>query len=881
MLRGWVQTQVVDEDLLAHRIDPSRPVCYVLQIRQLSALVVVEEEARRLGLHSPMAPMRAADAHAVSHGVEQTDMAADVVANHASASASGATAGATGDATSPAPAQAPRAAASDAGAPQPDALYAPPRRLGAGGPIDGDEPHSFFFLTRSGQPSPLSSVPYRYAPRLARLVARVRADPGFDVQLVPTHVFWGREPERQDSILKALFAEGWGIPGVLRQALRVLIHGRATLLRFGEPLSLRALMDGATDEPLALRRAARLLRVEFRRERERVVGPNLSHRYTLINSVIESEPVRKAIDAEAVRRSIDRDRAEAAARRAAWEIAANMSYGLIRAFELGLKLLWNRLYDGVLAHRMDELRAVAAGSTLVYLPCHRSHIDYLLLSFLIFQQGMPPPHVAAGANLNLPLVGSLLRRGGAFFLRRSFRDDPLYGAVFAEYLHAMINRGHSTEYFVEGGRSRTGRMLQPKAGLLAMTVESWQRTPGRSLVLVPVYIGYERLLEGDTYLAELSGRPKQKESLLGLVRSLRVLREHFGAVHVNIGEPLRIDEHLRRHGIAPGVAVDDAQLRPAISALALEVVRRINDAVVLNPVNLLSIALLGAPRHAMDARAREQALEMLQQLMRRAPYSARQVVADEPPATMIADAERNGVIARITHPLGDVLHVPVAQAPLLAYFRNNVLHAFALPALLACALTQNERFEASRLRDLAQRMLPFLRAELFVSWTAESLPARVDDVVAAFGALGLVRGDLPLLSAPPVGTAGSVSLHALAQSMRQPLERYFIVLAVLGRQGSGATSARELEDLCYLLAQRMALLHEAPSPEFFDRSAFRALIDTLIDLGWVRVENERLTFGEAVEAAAADASWLLSNEVRRAIAQVVAPAESAQPASAV
>jgi glycerol-3-phosphate O-acyltransferase len=808
LLRRWVDVQVVGAEELLQGLDRGKPVCWALQIRQLSALVVLDEQVRRLGLPLPLAPL-----------------------------------------------------ASE----------------GAGGSALGVERHAFFFLTPGGQPSPLRSRPYAYAPRLQRLAAAVRADPSADVLVVPVHVFWGRAPKTQDSILKALFAEGWAIPGVLRQIVRVLIHGRQTMLQFGEPMSLRAMVHGAEDDGLAVRRAARLLRATFRRERERVVGPNLSHRHTLINAVVEGEPVQRAIDDEVNARGIVRERAEASARRAAWEIASNYSYPFIRAFDLVLQLLWNRLYDGIASHRFDTLREVAGGATVIYVPCHRSHIDYLLLSYLIYDRGLPPPHVAAGANLNLPVVGGLLRRGGAFFLRRSFRGDALYAAVFAEYLHAMIARGFPIEYFVEGGRSRTGRMLAPKSGLLSMTVDSWLREPRRPLVFVPVYIGYERLLEGDTYVAELSGKPKSKESLLGLAMSLRRLREQFGRVHVNVGEPIVLGAFLSARGAGetgPADTADttdaarprvasagaDAALRAAVGALGLEIVTRINDAAVVNPVNLVSVAMLGSPRHAMDAAQLARQIDLLRDLLARVPYSSRIELTALDGREVVAEAERTGMLWRIAHPLGDVLQVPAAQAPLLAYFRNNVLHVWALPALLAALLAQHPAIGRGRLLEIARRVFPFLRADLFLSWDAAALDAKVDACIEAFAALGLTD---PAPDAP-----GRGALHTLAQLMRQPLERYFITLTVLAGQPAGTLSPKALEDLCFLLAQRMAFLHEAGSPEFFDRASFRAIITTLGDLGWVGVRDGRLVFDAALGEAAGDAAWLLSGDLRLAIAQL-------------
>jgi glycerol-3-phosphate O-acyltransferase len=833
ILRRLTDVQVVGADALDAKLDRGTPVCWALQFRQLTALVVLDEQVRRLGLPLPLAPLAAAGSDGAPRSVES---------------------------------------------------------------------HSFFYLTRDGQPSPLDTRPYAYAPRLARLAAAVRADPSADVTIVPVHVFWGRAPRNQDSILKALFAEGWAMHGTLRQLVRVLIHGRQTLLEFGEPMSLRAMVEGAEDDAHAVRRAARLLRAQYRRVRERVVGPDLSHRHTLINAVIAGEPVQRAIEEDAGARGVGRDRAEAAARRAAWEIASNYSYPFIRAFDLGLQVLWNRLYDGISATRLDELRTIASDATIVYVPCHRSHIDYLLLSFLIYYQGLPPPHVAAGANLNLPVVGNLLRRGGAFFLRRSFRGDALYAAVFAEYLHQVIARGFPIEYFVEGGRSRTGRTLAPKVGLLAMTVESWLREPVRPLVFVPVYIGYERLLEGDTYVAELSGRPKQKESLVGLVRSLRKLREHFGRVHVNVGEPIPLGPFMGEHGVAIGAAripgpaeatVDpeaaqsqaqkqarpptstqtetparlsaartkaDTALRAAVDALALRIVTRINDAAVVNPVNLVSVAMLGSPRHAMDAAQLVRQLDLLRELLERVPYSERVVVTPLSGAEIVEQAERTGLLWRIAHPLGDVLQVHGSQVALLAYFRNNVQHVWAVPSLLATLLAQQPGIARDRLMPVARRAFPFLRHGLFMSWDDAAFDARAGACLDAFDALGLTGG--------PAGARGSAALHALAQLLRQPLERWFIAMSVLTGQGSGALSPKALEDLCFLLAQRMAFLHEAGSPEFFDRASFRAIISTLDELGWVRTVDGRLVFDGRLVEAAEDAPWLLSADVRFAIAQV-------------
>ena len=141
--------------------------------------------------------------------------------------------------------------------------------------------------------------------------------------------------------------------------------------------------------------------------------------------------------------------------------------------------VWNRVYDGVKINHAGTLKDVSEGNEVVYVPCHRSHMDYLLMSYIIYHQGYALPHIAAGINLNIPVVGRFLRKGGAFFIRRSFGGNALYTVVFMKYLAAIMARGHSIEYFIEGGRSRTGRLLHPKTGMLSMTVRSFLRDPVR------------------------------------------------------------------------------------------------------------------------------------------------------------------------------------------------------------------------------------------------------------------------------------------------------------------------------------------------------------------------------------------------------------------
>ena len=264
-----------------------------------------------------------------------------------------------------------------------------------------------------------------------------------------------------------------------------------------------------------------------------------------------------------------------------------------------------------------------------------------------------------------------MRYCGAFFLRRSFRGDTLYSTVFGEYLHHLQRHGVPLEYFIEGGRSRTGFTLPPKTGLLAMSIASFAREHRRPLVFVPVYIGYEKLFEAESYLRELSGLPKEKESLRGLLQTLRRLRKIYGTVHVNFGEPLDLAAFLEVH--RPDWRSTPPESLPAWSRevahrLAAELARRIDEAAVVGPINLIALAMRDAPAQGLTAAALHERIAHDLALLR--PFSPVCVMTSLNEAQIIARAERLGHIEK----RGERFCLPAGQAARLAYFRNNVLH---------------------------------------------------------------------------------------------------------------------------------------------------------------------------------------------------------------
>jgi len=708
---------------------------------------------------------------------------------------------------------------------------------------------------------------------LAMLLEAVRANPDLDVQLIPVSILVGRAPDRQTGWFRVLFSENWVVVGRFRRLLSILLNGRGTIIQFAAPVSLRQFLGDNQDAPNSLRKLSRVLRVHFNRVRAAVIGPDLSHRRTLINTVLDAEPVRSAIAASASKENITLDQARARAQKFAWEIAADLSHTVVRSISFLLTGFWNKIYDGVQMHHFDKLRAIAPGHEIVYVPCHRSHIDYLLLSYLLYRNGLVVPHIAAGVNLNLPIIGPILRRGGAFFMRRSFKGNALYSAVFTEYVRQLFAHGIALEYFIEGGRSRTGRLLAPRGGMLAMTLKSFVRESRRPVVFQPVYIGYEKLIEGASYIGELSGQAKQKESLLGLLRSFNILRNRYGKVAVNFAEPILLTDLLTE--VEPNwqdaIRREDDKpewFNPAIDALSERIQVNINRAADVNPINLLALALLSAPKHAMAESDLIAQIDLCRALLTELPYSDRITVTSLDAKQIVAYGEQMQFVQRIAHPLGDVLVSEGKNAILLSYFRNNVLHLVATPAWIACCFLNNRRMARATVLRLGRLVYPFIQSELFLPWNEAQFTERINATIEFLIARRVLDSDSDgrIISRGPGQGDGAFQLRAIAQNLLQAFERYYIAIAALVRNGPHTLSAAELENLCSLTAQRLSLLQELNAPEFFDKSLFRGFIQKLRErrVVWTD-EGGKLDFDSELEAVARDAKVILSREIRHGI----------------
>jgi len=802
LLALWVKSKVLPENTSALEINPDKPVCYVLETRSASNLMLLDLKCRELGLPSPRRVL----------GTEELRSWRSV--------------------------------------------YSLIPRKGALG---------------KGQSSRDDTG------KLKDILEAVQSSDGEqDVQLIPVFILWGRPVEKEERWYRAFFSDNWNITGRFKKFVTIMLHGRNTLVQFKSVISIQEEMKtkawAGLDQRLNEDIGERLHQL-----RRATIGPDLSHRRTLVDDLLKTVAVKRAIVHAMQEEGMSKEKAVAKARKYADEIAANYTSSAIKVFEILLSWLWTKLYDGIEVGGFERLQETAAGNGLIYVPCHRSHIDYMLLSYILYTRGIVPPHIAAGINLNLPLVGSFLRACGAFYIRRSFKDNPLYGAVFNEYLHANFVRGVSVEYFVEGGRSRTGRMMDPRPGMLQMTVRSYLRNSDTPLVFVPVYIGYEKLVESKTYIRELGGKKKKKESIFGIFRSLQGLKGSFGKVHVNFGEPVPLSDILTEVSPAWRKEKYDAKYRPewlpeAVNLLGETIASRINEAAAVNPVNLVAVALLSTPKGSMGVSELARQAEMYLTLLKNLPYSDSVTLPDMSGQEMVDYVEKTGMLLRYPHDMGDVLHLDDKVSVLMTYFRNNILHLLIVPSVIASCFINKRELSDEAVEHLVSTMYPFLRKELTLHNSRDNLGDEIKQAINTLLEMGLLvrHWDTNELRRPTSTTLEAMQLRVLAESVRPMLERYYMGVFVLRQQGSGCLTNAELEAQMASMAKRMSMLFELNSPDYSDKALFRHFTATLLEQGMVNADGEgKLHYSDELASFNQDTKAILYQQIRHSIHQVV------------
>jgi glycerol-3-phosphate O-acyltransferase len=693
-----------------------------------------------------------------------------------------------------------------------------------------------------------------------------------DLQVVPVFITWGRTPGKGKPGLGDLITYK-AAPSWLRKLFIVLFLGRDNFVNYSKAVSARTMANQHGSDQSIAQKLVRVASTHFHRKRQSMTGPTLLERQELNNSVLGSDAVRRAMAEESRAKKVSHEKAKERAQSYITEVAADYREGLIRFGDRILTRIWNKIYNGISVGHAERIRELAAnGHEIIYVPCHRSHMDYLLLTYVIYHEGMVTPHIAAGINLNFWPVGKIFRRCGAFFLRRSFAGNKLYTAVFREYLELLFNKGYSVKYYPEGGRSRTGRLIPPKTGMLAMTIQAMLKGVNRPVSLVPVYIGYENVMEVKSYLNELKGSKKKKESNLQVFTAIKKLK-NYGHGYVNFGEPIQLNQFLESH-VPNWRECRDAEpekkpawLTPAVNELANDVMTRINRAAALNGMALISLCLLSSKTQTMSESELKQAMGDFIDLFKQAPFSNDATIPEASADELLKDTLKLGRFDIQDDDYGRLISPQPKSAVYLTYYRNNILHLFAIPGLIMASVFAKKGISKNKVFELIASLYPLLQKELFLHLSQDEALAHTDALITTLVSNGLLREVDNELLPPDAHCKQYHSAWLLSRCMQETLQRYAVVLTILDKEKSISRGALERESK--KVAERLSVLYGLSSPEFYDKNVLSSFISALKENHWLDSEKDgSLKYSEECEALREDVMALIWPEMMQHLENV-------------
>lgn len=707
-----------------------------------------------------------------------------------------------------------------------------------------------------------------------QLLKAHQQDIDLDAQLIPVSIVWGRAAGKEKPGLLSLISDSES-PNPLRKLFIVLFSGRSNFIRFSRPVSIRYMADKHGSDSYAGHKLLRVARFHFYRQKLAATGPKLWAKENMYHSVLSAPSVKKAMQEEVEHSRKDLVAVKKEAKKLLVEIAADYRDSYIRVANRFLAWLWNKLYNGIEVNNAEVVRELAElGHEIIYVPCHRSHMDYLLLSYVIYNQGLVPPHIAAGINLNFGPVGPILRRGGAFFLRRSFKGDKLYAAIFREYLGQLFMKGYSVKYFTEGGRSRTGRLLPPKTGMLAMTIQAMLRGIDRPVTFVPVYLGYEHVMEVSTYLKELKGSAKKTESVSGIFKAIKNLRD-YGYGYVNFGTPLTLNEFLNNNVSDWREQIDALKLQkpnwltPVCNKLAVDIMRSINRSCALNAATLSAITLLAAEQQTLSREELESQLDLYLTLQQKARYSDLVTFPEESGKALVDHLIKLRKVDVKSDDFGQMLSFNAEESILMTYYRNNIIHLFAIPSLIAAQVLMHKLLAKEQIITAVKQLYPLFADEWFM--TEQDPSDYAESVIDAMieSQLLLVQGDM--LQAPQRQSQQRFALKLLANIIGRTLQRYAIVLNLL--KWRHQMPRTEVEEKCLAIAARLRAMYGIKSPEFTDKKVLSALCSSLKDNGYVVADEQGyLSAAPSLTELTDTVTGTLRNDIMQSITQVISRA---------
>ena len=646
------------------------------------------------------------------------------------------------------------------------------------------------------QPRTLSSTVAVLADPFPGLV-ELQKKSGRPIALVPLTLLWRKRARQLRSSWRDLIFGDPDEPGALRALIGFFLHRHNALVKVGEAVMLSDVIamqpDAETDR--VARRVRGFFHQHLAREIRVVTGPPLKRPERVVEETLRDLQLRRTLAEIGRERGVADGSVEEEAEEDLREIAARPSPTALGVMKRILDVVFTRIYEGVDVEEegLKRLAEAATRTPLVLCPCHKSHIDYLILSVVLDERGMQTPHVAAGDNLDFWPVGRFLRMGGAFFIRRSFRGDKVYQATLAAYVKRLLRDGFTQEFFLEGGRSRTGKLLPPKFGMLTFEVDAWLTGVRPDVSFCPISISYEKIAEAGSYQRELSGGEKQKEDAKALLSATSVLKKRLGRITLRFDEPISLANLARERRLDPK-AMTPEEKRDLVKALGWRVAAGINRAAPLAPMGLVCAVLLSHDRRGLSEDDVLDRADFLHQaaldLGARTPAWQTAPAAGLPPPSLRSSGLVERALAALVadgaikqQQAGGQRFYSVVEEKRMAldYHKNAILHFLVEAAVLAIALHSfgGQPAPLVQLLTRAKDVSRLLKHE-FIYEPGRVFENIVDETFAQLVKWGLaekreVELDLLIVQTP----SGAASLRLLSELLRPFLEGLWLATDAL------------------------------------------------------------------------------------------------------
>lgn len=692
-----------------------------------------------------------------------------------------------------------------------------------------------------------------------RYLIEIQKDLDKPIYIVPQIIFYSNNPRRSVPTLTDILFGSEEKPGKIKRLFTLLKNPKKVFVAICDPVNIKQFLGREHVQSLDIEHQAftlrRLLVQRINRHRQSIIGPVIKSRVELKENILTHNRLQQFIRKHAEETETPLPQVQKKAGEYLEEIAADYSQNWIRMYDITLRIMFKLLFDGMImdTEGLEKLRNMSPKGPLIIVPCHKSHLDYLIISWLFLHNHLPCPHIAAGKNLSFWPIGTIFRGGGAFFLRRTFKGEPLYAKVFSEYIYKILQEGFNIEFFIEGGRSRTGKLLMPKLGLLSIIMEAFRNKACEDLIFVPVFIGYDRVLEEKAYIHEIEGGQKEPESLKQVIKARKSLTARYGKVYVNYSDPISLKDYLSKNRINLETLAKEEHAE-LCNTLGLQFLNAINNVSVVTPHGVMAGALLNISKKRFAKSLLVSCLDtymahlqatyatLADTLRSDAANAFDQVLETFVTRKFIERAA--GINADESSEMGELLKIHEHKRPSLDYYKNNCIIFFIPAAFTAVSILHTDSFQFAASDLLSEyRFLQELFSSEFAFDNSKPADQMIRKTLKAFIDDSMLIPHQTLPDTYRLTSSGFRKLKFFARFLKTFYESYLIVLTFYLRYPKDSVDAKDRLKKIQSMGNRMYKQKEIDRIESLSKISFKNAITFFDSVGLNGTENtEKIDF---------------------------------------